>query len=84
MARVRFVGPEPHAVPLLGRTVQPDELVEIPGDVVEETAEAWILGPPGDLDDTDGRFALPKTNWAVEAEPKAKTTKPAAPVKAEE
>ncbi|NUL09068.1 hypothetical protein [Streptomyces lunaelactis] len=30
MARVRFIGPEPVTVPELGRTVQPDELVEVP------------------------------------------------------
>lgn len=36
MAKVRFVGSEPHEVPLLGRVVEPDELVEIPDDVLEE------------------------------------------------
>lgn len=31
MARVRFIGPEPVTVPELGdRTVQPDEVVEVP------------------------------------------------------
>ncbi|MER6821659.1 hypothetical protein ABT316_19375 [Streptomyces cellulosae] len=30
MARVRFVGPEQVTVPELGRTVEPDETVEIP------------------------------------------------------
>jgi hypothetical protein len=33
MARVRFIGPEPVTVPELdGRTVQPDEVVEVPDD----------------------------------------------------
>jgi hypothetical protein len=33
MARVRLVGPEPVAVPeLAGRTVEPDEIVEVPDD----------------------------------------------------
>ncbi|WP_404974891.1 hypothetical protein [[Kitasatospora] papulosa] len=33
MARVRYVGAEPVTVPELGsRTVQPDELVEVPDD----------------------------------------------------
>ncbi|MFE9309517.1 hypothetical protein ACFYM5_17730 [Streptomyces sp. NPDC006706] len=30
MARVRFLGPAPVTVPELGRTVQPDEVVEVP------------------------------------------------------
>lgn len=31
MARVRFIGPEPHIVPELGdRPVQPDEIVTVP------------------------------------------------------
>lgn len=29
MPKIRFVGNEPHDVPLLGRTVEPDELVEV-------------------------------------------------------
>lgn len=34
MARVRFIGPEPVTVPELGpeRTVQPDEVVEVPDE----------------------------------------------------
>ncbi|MCG0061739.1 hypothetical protein L0F81_00295 [Streptomyces tricolor] len=33
MARVRFIGPEPVTVPELGgRTVEPDEVVEVPDD----------------------------------------------------
>ncbi|MFJ6561860.1 hypothetical protein ACIQMV_18765 [Streptomyces sp. NPDC091412] len=35
MARVRFLGPEPVTVPELGRTVQPDEVVEVPDDRFE-------------------------------------------------
>lgn len=30
MARVRYVGPEPVHVPELGRTVEPDQMVEVP------------------------------------------------------
>jgi len=30
MARVRFLGPEQVTVPELGRTVEPDEVVEVP------------------------------------------------------
>ena len=29
MPKVRFIGSEPHDVPLLGRSVEPDELVEV-------------------------------------------------------
>ena len=36
MATVRFIGPEPHTVPLLGRDVQPDELVEVPDDLLAD------------------------------------------------
>lgn len=36
MARVRYLGPEPVTVPELnGRTVQPDEVVEVPDDRFE-------------------------------------------------
>ena len=30
MARVRYLGPEQVTVPELGRTVEPDEIVEVP------------------------------------------------------
>jgi hypothetical protein len=36
MARVRLIGPEPVTVPELGgRTVEPDEIVEVPDDRFE-------------------------------------------------
>ncbi|MFG2589051.1 hypothetical protein [Streptomyces sp. NPDC048438] len=35
MARVRFTGAEPVTVPELGRTVQPDEMVEVPDNRFE-------------------------------------------------
>lgn len=35
MARVRYLGPEPVTVPELGRTVEPDEVVEVPDDRFE-------------------------------------------------
>lgn len=35
MARVRYIGAEPATVPELGKTVQPDELVEVPDDRYE-------------------------------------------------
>lgn len=39
MGQVRFVGNEAHAVPLLGREVQPDELIELPDAVIQ--AHEW-------------------------------------------
>lgn len=33
MAKLRFVANEPHDVPLLERTVEPDEMVEVDDDV---------------------------------------------------
>lgn len=35
MARVRYLGPEPVTVPELGRSVEPDEVVEVPDDRFE-------------------------------------------------
>jgi hypothetical protein len=35
MARVRFLGPEQVTVPELGRTVEPDEIVEVPDERFE-------------------------------------------------
>ncbi|WP_328860888.1 hypothetical protein [Streptomyces sp. NBC_00306] len=52
MARVRYIGPEPVTVPELGRTVHPDELVEVPDDrfggYVGQTS-TWVSveEPPG-------------------------------------
>ena len=39
MASVRFLGDEPHIVPVLDRIVEPDELVTVPDDVF--AAHAW-------------------------------------------
>ncbi|MFF9129121.1 hypothetical protein [Streptomyces sp. NPDC014806] len=42
MARVRFIGPEPVTVPELGgRTVQPDEVVEVP----DERYDGYVCQP---------------------------------------
>ena len=51
MARVRFVGPEQVTVPELGRTVEPDETVEVPDDRFEGYAcqpSNWeVIEEPG-------------------------------------
>lgn len=41
MARVRYLGPEPVTVPELGRTVEPDEVVEVP----DERFEGYVCQP---------------------------------------
>lgn len=42
MAKIRFIGPEPHMVPWLGgRTVQPDEMVEVP----DTDFDAYVCQP---------------------------------------
>ena len=38
MVKRRFLGDEPHDVRDLGRTVEPDELVDIPDDLDKERA----------------------------------------------
>lgn len=66
MARVRYVGPEPVHVPELGRTVQPDELLEVPDD----RFEGYVCQPSA-----WESVEEPKTAPA----PAAKKTTPAAP-----
>ncbi|MFJ2718996.1 hypothetical protein [Streptomyces sp. NPDC087437] len=41
MARVRFLGPAPVTVPELGRTVEPDEVVEVP----DERFDGYVCQP---------------------------------------
>jgi hypothetical protein len=75
--RARFAGTEWHTVPLLGPgpsgsgvRVDPEQVVEFPGDLAEETEDAYVLRhPDGDT------AALPKALWKLDNPPKA----PAAP-----
>jgi hypothetical protein len=59
MARVRYLGPEQVSVPELGRTVEPDQIVEVPDErfegyacqpsnweVVEEPKSRTSAAPP--------------------------------------
>ncbi|MEU2143620.1 hypothetical protein ABZ741_04815 [Streptomyces globisporus] len=41
MARARYIGPEPVSVPELGRTIEPDEIVEVP----DERFEGYVSQP---------------------------------------
>lgn len=78
MVHARFRGPDWHTVPALGgsfpgRRVDPDELVEFPGDVVEETDDAYVVGVEG-----GEPVALPKSQWSVEQGAPKRQRKPAA------
>lgn len=45
MAKVRFIAPETRDVPWLGRTVQPDEVVEVPDAQYDSYVcqpEVWV------------------------------------------
>lgn len=79
MARARFVGPPNpgpdgeelgHDVPMLGRAVAPDELVDLPGALVAQVDGGWLMGPEDGEDGDPRRYLLPAGHWAVEDEPK--------------
>ncbi|MEU5077103.1 hypothetical protein AB0G76_36975 [Streptomyces asoensis] len=77
MARVRYLGAETATVPELGRTVEPDEIVEVPDErywgYACQTANWEEIQPP------DG-FVPPGTE--TEPEPEAEPEpKPKAPLK---
>lgn len=70
MARFRNVTDHALYVPDLGRSVQPDEVVDVPGDVVGDAAgSVVVMRPDGD------RRLWPTSTWA-EASP-APAPKPA-------
>lgn len=71
MARFRNVSQNSLYVPDLGRTVQPDEVVDVPGDVVGESAGAVVVMRPG-----GDRRLWPASTWA-EASPAPAPPKPA-------
>lgn len=63
MASVRYIGDEPRSVPLLGREVQPDELIELPDAVVQEydwPESSW------DVVNTGRKVFDPSTKTAAE------------------
>lgn len=76
MARVRYLGPEPVTVPELGRTVEPDEIVEVPDarywGYACQTTNWEEVEPPKD-------FVVPGTEPDEPTEPEAPLAKP--PVK---
>ena len=59
MARVRYLGPEQVTVPELGRTVEPDEIVEVPDERFEGYAcqpSNWeVVEEPGKSKKTAAR-----------------------------
>lgn len=44
IVRLRFVGPAPVAVPAIGREVDPDCVVDLPGRILTDPAEIKALG----------------------------------------
>lgn len=45
--RLRYVGAAPATVPMLGKNVVPDEIVEVPGRIVEGGADDCFLAEIG-------------------------------------
>jgi hypothetical protein len=76
MARVRFLGPEQVTVPELGRTVEPDEIVEVPDERCEGYAcqpTTWeVVEPPKSHDSS----AIPSHAEAHKAPAKKTAAKP--------
>ncbi|WP_331719537.1 hypothetical protein OG693_39675 (plasmid) [Streptomyces sp. NBC_01259] len=71
MARVRYIGAEPVTVPELGKTVQPDELVEVPDNRFDGYAcqpTTWEVAEE------------PKTEWRGEHGPESVAFADKAPV----
>lgn len=70
MARVRFIGPETVAVPELGeyRTVEPDEIVEVPDGRYEGyVCQVGTWEPIEEPKDTTPPAAAPKKMSAAKA-----------------
>jgi hypothetical protein len=70
IVRLRFTGPDPVMVPLLGQAVgmplavEPGQVVDVTGKVVDDDAEAdhfvlEVLNPPEER-------AFPRTLWAID------------------
>lgn len=62
LVRLRFLGTTPVTVPLLGRDVEPDCIVDVPGRVSEEQDDCLLIesGNPPDV------RAWPKSLWRNE------------------
>lgn len=78
--RLRYVGAAPASVPVLGKTVEPDHLVEVPGrivthdangDPIEHAADCFLaeIGNPPQL------RAWPLSLWRDETPAKKTTAK---------
>lgn len=74
MAKVRFKGSEPADVPLLGRIVEPDEVVEIPDEWLAKPIKDEDKDSPtyGEVIGHEG-YAWPEENW-TEVSTKQKTS----------
>ncbi|WP_326739146.1 hypothetical protein [Streptomyces sp. NBC_01022] len=68
MARVRYIGAEPVTVPELGRTVHPDEMVEVP----DERFEGYVCQPVTWEAVEEPKADPPKKTPAAKAAPTSK------------
>jgi hypothetical protein len=68
MARVRYIGPEPVTVPELGRTVELDEVVEVP----DSRFEGYVCQPAtwASVEEPKPSEPVPVKKTAVKAAPK--------------
>jgi hypothetical protein len=62
LVRLRYVGDNPVTVAVLGRSVEPDHLLDFAGALVEESDDCYLIevGNPPEL------RAWPKTLWLDE------------------
>lgn len=65
MATFRNIGADALSLGVGGQVVDPDEVVDVPGVLVTETADAYVVG---DEADTSSHRAFPKATWKIEDE----------------
>jgi hypothetical protein len=68
MARVRYLGPETVTVPELGRSIEPDEVVEVPDDRYEGyvcQASTWEAVEEPKQEEPEPPLVAPKKTQAA-------------------
>jgi hypothetical protein len=70
--RLRYIGAAPATVPALGKTVEPDHLVEVPGRLVDGGADDCFLAETGNPPQLR---AWPLSTWRNETPVKKTTAK---------
>lgn len=81
--RLRFLGPTEALIPVVGRVVEPEELVDVPGRVLadpEELKEFGVAAPPDDallaaVGNPAEIRAFPHSLWRDETPAATKKTK---------